>query len=71
MPTEPAVKRTIAFNLTELVDLIRAVVGYQGRWIKVASAYPDSPTRSYRRGIDWTDWCRIDRAMYDSTLKVT
>jgi uncharacterized LabA/DUF88 family protein len=53
-------------DLSELADLIRALVGYQNRWIKVASAYPDSPTRTYRRGIDRTDWCPIDRATYDA-----
>ncbi len=55
-------------DLAELVDLICAVVGYQGRWIKVASAYPDSPTRTHHRGIDRTDWCKVDRAMYDACI---
>ena len=55
-------------DLSELADLIRALVGYQNRWIKIASAYPDSPTRTYRRGINRTDWCPIDRATYDACL---
>jgi len=55
-------------DLSELVDLIRALVGHDSRWIKVASAYPDSPTRTYRRGIDRTDRCPIDRAMYDACI---
>lgn len=55
-------------DLSELADLIRAVVGYQNRWIKIASAYPDSPTRTYRRGIDRTDWCPVDRTMYDACI---
>lgn len=55
-------------DLSELVDLIRALVGHHSRWIKVASAFPDSPTRTYRRGIDRTDWCQIDRAMYDACI---
>ncbi len=55
-------------DLTELVDLIRAVVGFQNRWIRIASAYPDSPTKTYRRGIDRTDWCPIDRTTYDACI---
>ncbi len=55
-------------DLSELADLIRALVGYQQRWIKVASAFPDSPTRTYRRGIDRTDWCPLDKATYDRCI---
>ena len=55
-------------DLTELVDLVRAVGRDQNRWIKIASAFPDSITRSFRRGIDRTDWCRIDRTMYNACI---
>ena len=55
-------------DLTELVDLVRAVGRDQDRWIKVASAFPDSITRSFRRGIDRTDWCRIDRTTYNACI---
>ena len=55
-------------DLSELVDLIRALVGRHSRWIKVASAFPDSPTRTYRRGIDRTDWCPINRPTYDACV---
>jgi len=55
-------------DLSELVPLLHTVAALKQRWIKIASAFPDSPTASYRRGIDRTDWCRIDRATYDACL---
>lgn len=55
-------------DLTELVDLVCAVGRDQNRWIKIASAFPDSITRSFRRGIDRTDWCRIDRTTYNGCI---
>jgi hypothetical protein len=56
MPPEPHDKRAVAF------------VDGQNRWIKVASAFPSSPTSINRRGIERTDWIRIDRATYDACL---
>ena len=38
------------------------------RWFKIASAYPCSPTSRNRRGINSTDWIRIDRALYNACL---
>ncbi len=55
-------------DLSEVADEIRAIVREQGRWIKIASAFPDSPTRRYRRGVNKTDWIRIDRAIYDACI---
>ncbi len=43
-------------DLSEAADEIRVIAREQQRWIKVASAFPDSPTRRNRRGIDKTDW---------------
>ena len=40
----------------------------QHRWIKVACAFPSSPTSRNRRGINKTDWIRIDRETYDACL---
>ncbi|MDE2977119.1 MAG: NYN domain-containing protein [Acidobacteriota bacterium] len=36
--------------------------------IKIASAFPQSPASRNRRGIDKTDWIRIDRTLYDQCL---
>ena len=55
-------------DLSEVADEIRQIAANQGRWLKVASAFPSSPTSVNRRGINGTDWIRIDRALYDSCL---
>jgi uncharacterized LabA/DUF88 family protein len=55
-------------DLSEAADEIRVIAREQQRWIKVASAFPDSPTHRNRRGIDKTDWIRIDRTTYDACI---
>ncbi|MCK4246248.1 NYN domain-containing protein [Candidatus Bipolaricaulota bacterium] len=55
-------------DLSEAAGEIRHIAREQGRWIKIASAFPISPTVKNRRGIDKTDWIRIDRSTYDACL---
>ena len=55
-------------DLAEVATEIRTIAGEQGRWIKIACAFPDSPTARNRRGINGTDWIRIDRATYDRCI---
>ncbi len=55
-------------DLTEAVKDVKKIAGLQQRWIKIACAYPDSPTRINKRGIDGTDWIRINRTTYDSCI---
>ena len=55
-------------DLSEVADEIRQIAREWDRWIKIASAFPVSPTSQNRRGIDRTDWIRIDRATYDACL---
>lgn len=55
-------------DLSEVADEIRTISREQDRWIKVASAFPSSPTSINRRGIEKTDWIRIDRATYDACV---
>ena len=55
-------------DLSEVADEIRQIAGQQGRWIKIASVFPFSPASPNRRGINGTDWVRIDRATYDACL---
>jgi uncharacterized LabA/DUF88 family protein len=55
-------------DLSEVADEIRVIAREQGRWIKIACAFPFSPTTRNRRGVDKTDWVRIDRATYDACL---
>jgi len=55
-------------DLTEVADEIRSIARMQARWIKLASAFPDAPTRRNRRGIDRTGWIRIDQPTYDACI---
>ena len=55
-------------DLSEAVDEVRAISRQQGRWIKVACAFPDSSSARNRRGINGVDWIRIDKANYDACL---
>jgi uncharacterized LabA/DUF88 family protein len=55
-------------DLSEVSDEVRAISIQQNRWIKVACAFPISPTYPNTRGINKTDWFRIDRATYDACL---
>jgi len=55
-------------DLAEAAEEVRSHSIEQHRWIKVACAFPDSPTTANRRGINGTDWIRIDRATYDVCL---
>ncbi len=40
----------------------------QNRWIKLACAFPVSPTRENTRGINNTEWIEIEREMYGACL---
>jgi uncharacterized LabA/DUF88 family protein len=55
-------------DLSELASQIRLVAGFQNRWIKMASAFPDGPAATNHRGINNTDWCPIDKATYDACV---
>jgi len=55
-------------DLSEVASEIRTIAREQNRWIKMACAFPSSPTVRNRRGIDRTDWIPFDRATYDACL---
>ncbi|MEN6337821.1 MAG: NYN domain-containing protein [Phycisphaerales bacterium] len=55
-------------DLSEVADEVRAISVQQDRWIKIACAFPVSPTYDNTRGINRTDWLRIDRTTYDNCL---
>ena len=55
-------------DLSEVAQEIRVIAREQRRWIKIASAFPCSPASRNRRGINKTDWIRIDRELYDQCL---
>lgn len=55
-------------DLSEVADEIRVISRQQGRWLRIASAFPDSPTSRNHRGINKTDWIPIDRTEYDACI---
>lgn len=55
-------------DLSEVAIDIREVSRSSGRWIKLACAFPSSPTASSGRGIDRTDWVPMDKAFYDACI---
>jgi len=55
-------------DLSEVADEVRKIAQSQNRWLKIASSFPASPTSRNTRGINKTDWIKIDRQLYDSCL---
>lgn len=55
-------------DLSEAADEVRTIAREQKRWIKIASAFPFSPTVRNKRGINKTDWIRIDRSLYERCI---
>ena len=55
-------------DFSEVADEVRLLAREQGRWIKIASAFPSSPIASNKKGVNKTDWLIIDRATYDACI---
>jgi hypothetical protein len=55
-------------DLAEVASEVKDIARSSRRWIKVVSAFPDSPAATARRGIDGTDWFRMDQVFYDACL---
>jgi uncharacterized LabA/DUF88 family protein len=55
-------------DLSEVADEIRILAQQQKRWIKIACAYPFSPTVTNKRGINGTDWIKVSKETYDSCV---
>ena len=55
-------------DFSEVADEVRRIIKEKNRWIKVASAFPTSPTYDNTRGINKTEWIKIDRSTYDSCI---
>jgi uncharacterized LabA/DUF88 family protein len=55
-------------DLAEIVDEIREIAAEQNRLIKVCCAFPAGPRATSRRGVDRTDWFRMDEAFYNACL---
>lgn len=55
-------------DLTEAVDEIKSIAVKESRWLNVKCAFPVSPVSRNKRGINKTDWIKIDRAAYDHCI---
>jgi len=55
-------------DLSEVAKEVRDLARVHDRWIKLASAYPFSASANNTKGIDGTDWIRIEKASYDTCL---
>ena len=55
-------------DLSEVADELRVIAREQRRWIRIASAFPNSQTSHNHRGINGTEWIPIDRKTYDQCL---
>ncbi len=58
-------------DLSEAADEIRVIAKEQKRWIRIASVFPNSPTSKNTRGINGTDWIKLDRTTYDACIDPT
>lgn len=58
-------------DLSEVADEIRVISKLRARWIRIACAYPLSPTSRNKREINHSQWIQIDRKTYDSCLDPT
>lgn len=54
-------------DFSEVASEIRIIAANQGRWIKMASAFPDPRDRKVR-GVNGTDWIRIGQDVYDACI---
>jgi uncharacterized LabA/DUF88 family protein len=55
-------------DLSEVAEEVRQISRREGRWIKLASAFPVSATGRNRRGIARTDWIPIEHETYNRCL---
>lgn len=55
-------------DLREVAEEVRVIAREQARWMRIASAFPASPTYANKRGIDKTDWIPVSRADYDACI---
>lgn len=58
-------------DLAEIVSEVASIAQEQNRWIKVYCAFPSSPNASSNRGVDRTQWFRMDQKFYDACIDPT
>lgn len=55
-------------DLSEVADEIRQIAYEQRRWLKMISAFPHRTGAPNERGINKTDWLKIDEATYSDCI---
>ena len=55
-------------DLAEIALEVRDIARTVGRWLKTGSVFPHAPRATATRGIDRTDWFRMDGNFYDACL---
>lgn len=55
-------------DLHEVVQEVKDIAAEQRREIILACAFPDGPKATSKRGIDKTNWIRMDEAFYNACL---
>jgi len=55
-------------DLQEILQEVRDISQEENCWIKVVSAFPFGPSASSKRGIDKTQWVKIEREIYDKRM---
>ena len=55
-------------DLAEVVEEIREIAAEQQRVIDVACAFPSGPRATSRRGVDRTQWIRMDETFYNACI---
>jgi len=58
-------------DLIEAVNDVKDIAKQQRRWIKMASAFPQSAQKRLNKGIYGTDWLPIDARMYATCTERT
>ncbi|MDP2620334.1 MAG: NYN domain-containing protein [Hyphomicrobiales bacterium] len=58
-------------DLAEVVTEVQQIAKEQNRWIRICCAFPYGPNATSKRGIDKTDWFKMDRDFYDACIDPT
>lgn len=58
-------------DLAEVVDEVKEIAQSADRWIKIACAFPGGARATAKRGIDKSEWVRMDEAFYNACLDPT
>ncbi|WP_281250889.1 NYN domain-containing protein [Salibaculum halophilum] len=55
-------------DLSEVVDEVKEIASEQGRNITICCPFPYGPKATVKRGVDRTNWFRMDEAFYNECL---